>query len=172
MLPVRAPRRPRMRIGPEIGTAMRLVSTPTRETWSKVAATTGEVATWAARETAMRLEIWPGGLANGLRRVRSTRDFRGLVRRRIPKTAATESWKPVLYTSCGLYASTRASIVLMKCKGETWRPKSGAARTKVATTPARMAEGGAPAIRMYGQITPIVIPARIAVGMAKILRTK
>src|SRR5215208_288482 len=28
--------------------------------------------------------------------------------------------------SCGLYASTRASIVVMKCRGDTWRPRSGA----------------------------------------------
>ena len=39
--------------------------------------------------------------------------------------------------------------MVMKCRAETWRPRSGAASTKVATTPARMAEGGAPAIRMY-----------------------
>ena len=85
-----------MRMGPESGTATRFVSTPTRETWSKVAATMGEVAIWAARETEIRLESWPGGLAKGLSRVRSIKDFRGFVRRSIPKTAATESWKPAL----------------------------------------------------------------------------
>ena len=33
----------------------------------------------------------------------------------------------------------------MKCRGEIWRPKSRAASTNVATTPARIAEGGTPA---------------------------
>jgi site-specific DNA recombinase len=45
-------------------------------------------------------------------------------------------------------SSTDMSIVDMKCRGESWRPRSGAASTKVATTPALMAEGGAPAMRM------------------------
>src|SRR5919112_1449998 len=106
-------------MGPDIGTAMRFVNTPTRETWSKVAATMGEVAIWAARETEMRFDSCAGGFFSGLNKVRSTRDFRGLVRSRMPKTAATESWKPVLKMSSGLYARTRASIVLMKCRGET-----------------------------------------------------
>jgi hypothetical protein len=50
----------------------------------------------AARETEMRFESCPGGSAKCLSRVRSTRDFRGFVRRSVPKTAAMESWKPVL----------------------------------------------------------------------------
>ena len=70
---------------------MRFVNTPTTETWSKVAATMGEVASWAARETEMRFESCTGGLFRGLSNDLSTRDFRGLVRSRIPKTAATES---------------------------------------------------------------------------------
>jgi hypothetical protein len=37
-------------------------------------ATMDEVAIWAARETAMRLERCSGGLANGLSKVFSTRD--------------------------------------------------------------------------------------------------
>jgi len=56
----------------------------------------GEVAIRATRETETRFESCPGGSAKGLSRVRSTRDFRGFVRRSMPKTAATESWKPVL----------------------------------------------------------------------------
>jgi hypothetical protein len=42
---------------------------------------------------------------------------------------------------------TDTSIVVMKCKAETWRPRRGAASTKVATTPALIADGEAPAIR-------------------------
>src|SRR5215208_886110 len=41
----------------------------------------------------------------------------------------------------------------MKCKGETWRPRSGAASAKVATIPALMADGGAPAMRIGPQQT-------------------
>src|SRR5215217_9679439 len=96
MFPANEPRRPRIKIGPDSGTAMRLVNTPTMETWSKVAATMGDVASWAARETEMRFDSCVGGLFSGLNKVRSTRDIRGLVRRSIRKTAATESWKPVL----------------------------------------------------------------------------
>ncbi len=45
-------------------------------------------------------------------------------------------------------SGTDMSIVVMKCRGETWRPRSGAASTKVATTPALIADEGAPAMRM------------------------
>ena len=38
MFPNMQPRSPRVRIGPESGTAMRLVSTPITEFWSKLAA--------------------------------------------------------------------------------------------------------------------------------------
>jgi hypothetical protein len=38
-------------------------------------------------------------------------------------------------------------MVVIKCSGESWRPKSGAARMKVATTPARIADGGAADVR-------------------------
>ena len=95
-MPAKEARRPRIRMGPERGTATRFVSTPTRETWSKVAATMGEVAIWAPRETEIRFESCRGGLAKGLSNVRSMKVFNDLVRRSIPKTAATESWKPVL----------------------------------------------------------------------------
>jgi len=44
-LPSREPRRPRVRMGPEIGTAMWFVRTPTVETSSKVAVTIGAVET-------------------------------------------------------------------------------------------------------------------------------
>jgi hypothetical protein len=43
-----------------------------------------------------RYQCSEGGSAKCLSRVRSTRDFRGFVRRSVPKTAAMESWKPVL----------------------------------------------------------------------------
>jgi len=45
-------------------------------------------------------------------------------------------------------SGTDMGIVVMKCSGDTWRPRSGAASTKVATTPALMADRGAPAMRM------------------------
>jgi len=45
-------------------------------------------------------------------------------------------------------SETAMSMVVMKCSGETWRPRGFAASTNVATTPARMAEGGAPATTM------------------------
>jgi hypothetical protein len=48
-LPARVPRRPKVRIGPEIGTATRLVRTPITETWSKLVAMMGVVPIWAAR---------------------------------------------------------------------------------------------------------------------------
>src|SRR5919112_6467957 len=96
MFPATEPRRPRIRIGPESGTATRLVNTPTMETSSKVAATMGDVAIWAARETEMRFDSCLGGLFSGLSKGRSSRDFRGLVSRSIPDTADTERWKPVL----------------------------------------------------------------------------
>src|SRR5918994_2603408 len=51
--------------------------------------------------------------------------------------------------------------------GATWRPRSPAASTSVATTPARIADGGAPATRMYSQIRASVIRMRVAVGTAK-----
>src|SRR5918994_4257987 len=98
MLPAREPRRPRIRMGPESGTATRFVSTPTREIRSKVAATMGDVAIWAARETEIRFDSCRGGFAKGLSRGCSTRDFRGFVRSSIPKTAAKERWKPGLET--------------------------------------------------------------------------
>jgi hypothetical protein len=89
-------RRPRVSMGPEIGTAIRFVRTPTVETSSKVAATIGAVDTWAARGTEIRLEIARGGSSNGRSTVSSTSVFRGSRRSRMPKTVATESWKPVL----------------------------------------------------------------------------
>jgi hypothetical protein len=95
-LPARVPRRPRVRIGPESGTATRLVSTPITETSSKLVAMIGVVAIWAARETAKRFESRSGGLWNGRRTVCFTSAWRGFLRRRMPKTAATESWKPGL----------------------------------------------------------------------------
>ena len=90
------PRRPRVRMGPEIGTAIRFVRTPTVETSPKVAAMIGVVETWAARETEIRLDTLRGGSSTGLSTVLSTRAFRGSRSTRMPKTAATESWKPVL----------------------------------------------------------------------------
>ena len=60
MFPAREPRKPRIRIGPDSGTAMRLVNTPTMETSSKVAATMGDVASWAATETEMRFDTCAG----------------------------------------------------------------------------------------------------------------
>jgi hypothetical protein len=42
--------------------------------------------------------------------------------------------------------ATRYQFV--QCRGESWRPKSGAASTNVATNPARIADGGAPATKM------------------------
>jgi hypothetical protein len=45
-------------------------------------------------------------------------------------------------------SDTAMSIVVMKWSGDAWRPRGFAASTNVATTPARMAEGGAPATRM------------------------
>src|SRR5215208_3189346 len=73
MFPASEPRRPRIRIGPESGTAMRFVNTPTMETSSKVAATMGDVAICAARETEMRFDSWAGGLFSGLSKVRTRR---------------------------------------------------------------------------------------------------
>jgi hypothetical protein len=55
--------------------------------------------------------------------------------------------------------------------GESWRPKIGAARTKVATTPARIADGGAPATKMYSHIRPRVAWLRISIGTTKRRRT-
>jgi hypothetical protein len=95
-LPSMEPRSPRVRIGPESGTATRLVSTPITETSSKAAATIGAVAIWAESETERRFEICSGGFLKGLRRVLSTRDFKGFLSKSMPKTAARESWKPVL----------------------------------------------------------------------------
>ena len=60
----------------------------------------------------------------------------------------------------------------MKCKGESWRPKSGAARTKDATTPARIAEGGAPATKMYSHTRASVVGLRKMVGTAKRRKTR
>jgi hypothetical protein len=90
-LPNIEPRSPSVRIGPESGTATRLVSTPITETSSKPAATIGAVAIWAERETASRFETCSGGFLNGLSRVPMTRDLKGFLSSRIPKTAATES---------------------------------------------------------------------------------
>jgi hypothetical protein len=56
--------------------------------------------------------------------------------------------------------------------GETCRPKSRAASTRGATTPARMAEGGALATRMYSQIRVSVAGMRRIVGTAKARGTK
>jgi len=83
-------------MGPEIGTAMRLVSTPMRETSSKLAAIIGVVEIWAARETASRFESDWGRFSKSLSRAFSINDFRGFLSSRMPKTAATESWKPLL----------------------------------------------------------------------------
>jgi Uma2 family endonuclease len=44
---------------------MRFVNTPTTETWSKVAATMGDVASWAARETETRFDSCAGGPLKG-----------------------------------------------------------------------------------------------------------
>ena len=83
-------------MGPESGTATRLVRNPIADTSSKLAATIGVVAAWAASETARRFETDSGRPWRGLRSVRSTRDFSGFLSSRMPKTAATESWKPAL----------------------------------------------------------------------------
>ncbi|HEX5914235.1 MAG TPA: hypothetical protein VFY54_14005 [Rubrobacter sp.] len=85
-----------MRIGPESGTARRLVRTPITDTSPKLAATIGVVALCAARETESSFERACGGFAKGLSSDRSTRAFRGFLRSSMPKTAATESWKPAL----------------------------------------------------------------------------
>ncbi|CAA9283851.1 MAG: hypothetical protein AVDCRST_MAG93-3383 [uncultured Chloroflexia bacterium] len=45
-------------------------------------------------------------------------------------------------------SETAMNMVVMKCRGETCRPRGPAASTNVATTPARMADGGAPATTM------------------------
>jgi len=74
---------------------MRLVRAPITETSSKLAATIGAVAIWAAREAESRLETGSGFL-KGLSRAPSTRDLRGFLSSKMPKTAATESWNPVL----------------------------------------------------------------------------
>ena len=91
-------------------------------------------------------------------------------------TRAVEEYEREEMESPGrIYSSrteTDTSIVVMKCRAETWRPRSGAARTKVATTPALIAEGGAPAIRMYGHIRPIVKPARMEAWTVKDRRAK
>ncbi|HZC18521.1 MAG TPA: hypothetical protein VE225_02330, partial [Rubrobacteraceae bacterium] len=58
-----------MRIGPESGTATRLVKTPTTETSSKLVAMIGAVATCTAKETARRFESSSGGFLNGRRMV-------------------------------------------------------------------------------------------------------
>ena len=60
-MPSKEPRRLRVRMGPETGTAIRFVRTPTVETSSKVAATMGAVDTWAARDTEIRSETARGG---------------------------------------------------------------------------------------------------------------
>src|SRR5215204_3036962 len=60
----------------------------------------------------------------------------------------------------------------MKCRDETWRPRSPAASTSVATTPARIAEGGAPATRMYTQIRASVVRIRVAAGTGKVRSEK
>src|SRR5215218_589978 len=95
-LPNTEPRSPRVRIGPDSGTARRFVRTPITATSSKLAATIGVVAVCAARETEIRFESVSGGFLKGLSNVRSTRDFNGFLSSTMPKTAATDSWKPVL----------------------------------------------------------------------------
>ena len=91
-MPAREPRSPKVRIGPERGTAIRLVSTPIIETSSKLAATMGVVAIWAARETASRSEITSGCYFFKclMSRILSMRAFRCLRSSKMPKTAATE----------------------------------------------------------------------------------
>ena len=74
--------------------------------------------------------------------------------------------------SRGLQARTMASMVVMKCKGESWRPKSGAARTKVATTPALIAGGGIPATKMHNHIRVSVARLRKMIGTAKRRKTR
>ena len=54
-----------MRIGPESGTARRLVRTPITDTSPKLAATIGVVALCAARETESSFERACGGFAEG-----------------------------------------------------------------------------------------------------------
>ena len=83
MFPATEPKRPRIKIGPESGTAMRLVNTPTTETCSKVAATMGDVASWAARETEMRFDTLRRRVS-GLSKMRSRRDFRGSEQQKPP----------------------------------------------------------------------------------------
>src|SRR5215216_4686298 len=96
MLPATEPRSPRVRIGAESGTARRLVRAPITETSSKLAATIGVVEIWAARETQSRFANLLSGFLKGLSRLASTRDFKGFLSSKMPETAATESWKPVL----------------------------------------------------------------------------
>ena len=91
-----------MRIGPESDTAMRLVTTPMTDTSSKLAAMMGVVAIWAASETANRVESSSGGFPKGRSTVALTSATRSFLRGRMPKRAATESWKPGLWTSRGL----------------------------------------------------------------------
>jgi len=72
------------------------VRTPITDTSSNVAAMIGVVATWAAIETASKLDTVSGSLASGRKSVRFRNAWIGFRNRRMPKTAATESWKPVL----------------------------------------------------------------------------
>gem|GEM_PF-5799057 len=155
--PTMAATSPSASIGPESGTATRFVNTPTTDTSSKEAAMIGAVAICAASEIERRFDTTSGGFPNGRRIVFSRSFLSGFRRKRIPNTAATESWKPALYTSIGLYARTSASIAVIKWSGDNCRPRTPARRTGVATTPARIAEGGAPATRIYSHTSASVM---------------
>jgi hypothetical protein len=61
-------------------------------------------------------------------------------------------------------------MVLMKCRGESWRPKSGALRTKVAITPTRIAQSEAPE-DVESQRRPSTVGVRKSMGTAKSRRT-
>ena len=95
-MPASTPRRPKVSIGAESGTAMRLVTAPITEASPKLEAIIGAVAIWAAKEPAKRFESSSGDFSTGRKIVRETNACRGLLRSRMPKTAATESWKPGL----------------------------------------------------------------------------
>ena len=90
-MPAIAPRSPEARISQESDTATRLVKTLMIETCSKLVAIIGAVAIWTAREIAKRFESSLGGLLKGCKTVRFTDACEGLLRSRMPKTAAMES---------------------------------------------------------------------------------
>ncbi len=56
----------------------------------------GVVEIWAESEMASRFEMASGYFGKGLSSERSMRTLRGFRSSRIPKTAAAESWKPLL----------------------------------------------------------------------------